>query len=96
MGPHYSGYPCFLLGTLRTNAYSSAGGAEVASETEQELRRYLEGVHFAANTEDLVSIAMSNGAPEELIEQLEDLPSKEFSDLEEVAEAMEELREDLR
>jgi hypothetical protein len=53
MGPHYSGYPCFLLGTLRTNAYSSAGGAEVASETEQELRRYLEGVHFVANTEDL-------------------------------------------
>jgi hypothetical protein len=25
----------------------------VASETEQELRRYLEGVDFAANTEDL-------------------------------------------
>jgi dsDNA-specific endonuclease/ATPase MutS2 len=68
----------------------------VASETERELRRYLEGVHFAANTEDLVSIAMSNGAPEELIEQLEDLPSKEFSNLEEVAEAMEELREDVR
>jgi 4-hydroxy-3-methylbut-2-enyl diphosphate reductase IspH len=68
----------------------------VASETEQELQRYLEGVHFAANTEDLISIAMSNGAPEELIEQLEDLPSKEFSNLEEVAEAMEDLREDLR
>jgi hypothetical protein len=40
----------------------------MASETEQELRRYLEGVHFVANTEDLVSVAMSNGAPEELIE----------------------------
>ncbi len=49
----------------------------MASETEQELRRYLEGVHFAASQEDLGSIAMSNGAPEELIEQLEDLPSKE-------------------
>ncbi len=43
----------------------------MASETDQELRRYLEGVHFAANTEDLVSIAMSNGAPEEFIDQLE-------------------------
>jgi 4-hydroxy-3-methylbut-2-enyl diphosphate reductase IspH len=64
----------------------------MASETEQELRRYLEGVHFAANTEDLVSIAMSNGAPKELIEQLEDLPSKEFSDLEEVAEVIDGLR----
>ena len=72
---------------------SSAGGTAMASETEQELRRHLEGVHFAANTEDLVSIAMSNGAPEELIEQLEELPRKEFTDLEEVVEAIEDLRE---
>jgi len=64
----------------------------MATETEQELRPYLEGVHFAANKEDLVSIAMSNGAHDELIEQLEDLPSKEFSNLEEVAEALEDLR----
>jgi hypothetical protein len=64
----------------------------MASETEQELRRHLQGVHFAANTEDLVSIAMSNGAPEEFIDQLEELPIKEFSDLEEVAEALAELR----
>ncbi len=65
----------------------------MASETEQELRRHLQGVHFAANTEDLVSIAMSNGAPEELIEQLEELPRKEFTDLEEVVEAIRDLRE---
>ena len=64
----------------------------MASETEQELRRYLEGVHFAANKEDLISLAMSNDAPEELIGQLEDLPRKEFSDLEEVAEAIDDLR----
>ncbi len=66
----------------------------MASETEQELRRHLEGVHFAASQEDLVSIAMSNDAPEELIEQLEELPRKEFSDLEEVAEAIDDLRAD--
>ncbi len=64
----------------------------MASETEQELRRYLEGVHFAANQEDLVAIAMSNGAPEEFIDQLEELPRKEFTDLEEVAEAIDDLR----
>ncbi len=64
----------------------------MASETEQDLRRYLEGVHFAASQEDLVSIAMSNGAPEGLIEHLEDLPRKEFSNLEEVAEAIDDLR----
>ena len=65
----------------------------MASETEQELRRHLQGVHFAPNTEDLVSIAMSNGAPEELIEQLEELPRKEFTDFEEVVEAIRDLRE---
>jgi phage gp36-like protein len=39
----------------------------------------------------LVSIAISNRAPEKLIEQLEDLPRSEFSDLEEVAEAIDDL-----
>ncbi len=64
----------------------------MAAEPQQELRRYLEGVHFAANTEDLISIAMSNGAPEELLELLEELPRQEFSDFEEVEEAIDDLR----
>ncbi len=65
----------------------------MASETEQELRRYLEGIDFAASQEDLVSMAMHNGAPEELIDELEELPRKEYEDLEEVVEAIEDLRE---
>lgn len=63
----------------------------MASETEQELQRYLEGIHFAAHQEDLVIAAMSNDAPEELIEQLEALPRKVFSDLQEVVEEIEDL-----
>jgi len=66
----------------------------MASETEQELRRHFEGVDFAANTEDLIAIAMHNGAPEEFIDQLEELPRQEFEDLEEVAEAIKDLRAD--
>ena len=85
----------FLIGYMKDNrVIYFAGGTDMASETEQELRRYLEGVHFAANTEDLVSTAMSNGAPEELIDQLEELPRKEFSDFEEVAEAIDDIRAD--
>jgi hypothetical protein len=66
----------------------------MASETEQELRRYLEGIDFAASQEDLVSIAMSNDAPEGLIDELEELPRKEYEDLEEVVEAIKDLREE--
>jgi Protein of unknown function (DUF2795) len=66
----------------------------VASETEQELRRHLEGVDFAANTEDLIAMAMHNSAPEDFIDQLEELPRKEFEDLEEVVEAIKDLRAD--
>jgi hypothetical protein len=66
----------------------------MASEIEQELRRHLEGVDFAANTEDLIAIAMNNGAPEDFIDQLEELPRKEFEDFEEVVEAIKDLRAD--
>jgi hypothetical protein len=71
-----------------------AGGTDVASETEQESRRHLEGVDFAANTEDLIAIAMNNGAPEDFIDQLEELPRKEFEDLQEVVEAIKDIRAD--
>ena len=64
----------------------------MASETEQEIRPYLEDVQFPASKNDLVSAARSSDAPEELIKQLVDLPIKEFSDLEEVAEEIEDLR----
>ena len=40
----------------------------MASETEQELRRHLEGIDFAANTQDLIAMAMHNGAPEDFID----------------------------
>ena len=80
-------FSVFLVGYMKDNrVLYCAGGPDVTS--------YLEGVHFAANTEDLVSTAMSNGAPEEFIDQLEELPRKEFSDLEEVAEAIDDLRAD--
>ena len=77
-----------------TRPINTNGGIGMASETEQELRRHLEGVDFAANTEDLIAIAMNNGAPEDFIDQLEELPRREFEDLEEVVEAIKDLRAD--
>ena len=66
----------------------------MAIRNRARLQRYLEGVDFAANTEDLIAIAMNNGAPEDFIDQLEELPRKEFEDLEEVVEAIKDLRTD--
>jgi hypothetical protein len=37
---------------------------------------------------------MHNGAPEEFVDQLEELPRKEFEDLEEAAEAIKDIRAD--
>jgi hypothetical protein len=60
-----------------------------ASETEQEVRRYLNDVQFPASKDDLVSAARSNDAPEELIKDLVmALTIREYSDLEDVAVAV--------
>jgi len=66
---------------------------DTASETEQEVRRYLNDVQFPASKDDLVSAARSNDAPEELIKDLVmTLTIREYSDLEDVAVAVGDLR----
>jgi hypothetical protein len=66
---------------------------DVAPETEQEVRRYLNDVQFPASKDDLVSAARSNDAPEELIKDLVmTLTIREYSDLEDVAVAVGDLR----
>ncbi len=65
---------------------------DVAPETEQEVRRYLNDIQYPASKDDLVSAARSNDAPEELINDLVTLTIREFSDLEDVAVAVDGLR----
>lgn len=65
---------------------------DVAPETEQEVRRYLNVVQFPASKDDLVSAARSNDSPEELIKDLVTLTIREYSDLEDVAVAVDGLR----
>jgi hypothetical protein len=65
---------------------------DIASETEQKVRRYLKDVQYPASKDDLVSAARSNDAPEELIERLVGLSIKEYSGSEEVAAAVDSRR----
>ncbi len=49
-----------------------------------DAHQYLEGVHYPASKEDLVSAAEDNGAPKELVERIGSLGRAEFSGPEEV------------
>ncbi len=64
---------------------------DAASETEQEVQRYLKDVQYPASKDELVSAARSNDAPEELIKKLVALTIREYSDLEDVAVAADNL-----
>jgi hypothetical protein len=74
----------------RGSARSSEKSEETAktSETEQEVRRYLEEVEYPASKDDLVSAARSNDVPEEFIKGLVALAIREYSDPEDVMMAL--------
>lgn len=50
----------------------------------EEAQKYLEGVDYPANKEDLASTAESNGAPDELVEMIRTMDKPEYSDQEAV------------
>jgi len=73
-------------GSARSSDKSEETGK--TSETEQEVRRYLDEVEYPASKDDLVSVARSNNVPEELIKGLVALAIREYSDPEDVAMAL--------
>ncbi len=74
----------------RGSARSSDKSEETAkiSETEQEVRSYLEEVEYPASKDDLVSAARSNDVPQEFIKGLVSLAIREYSDPKDVAMAL--------
>ncbi|MDP8951729.1 MAG: DUF2795 domain-containing protein [Actinomycetota bacterium] len=69
----------------------------MAPETEQNVRQYLQGTDYPASKDELFSAAESNGAPHGFFKRLAELPTREYSDHEDVAEALDGLRRsDLR
>ncbi len=60
----------------------------MASESEQNVQQYLQGVEFPATKDELVSAAQNNNAPQHFIEHLEGLrEGAEFRSASEVIEA---------
>ncbi len=64
----------------------------MATETQEHVNRYLEGVDYPASKDDLVSTARSNDAPRDFIKRLVDLPITEYLDPERVGQALDALR----
>ncbi len=53
-----------------------------------ELQKYLKGTDYPAKKEDLVSTAQGNGAPSEVMDQLQGLGEQEFSGPDQVMKAL--------
>ncbi len=50
----------------------------------EDARQYFEGLDYPVSKEDLISVAESNGAPDDLIERLGSLGRAEFSEPEDI------------
>lgn len=60
---------------------------EISDIDPGDLHQYLEGIDWPANKETVVESAKSNGAPEDMLEQMRNsLSGRNFSGPEEVAE----------
>lgn len=53
-------------------------------KTEATILRFLEGISFPAHKDDLVHAARKNGAPNDIVAALEQLPANELANEEEL------------
>ena len=53
-----------------------------------EVQKHLKGVNYPASKEDLISAAEGNGAPDELIQQLQAMGKEQFDGPSAVQEAL--------
>jgi hypothetical protein len=60
----------------------------MANSSPIEIQKYLKGVDYPANKQDLIEKAKSNGAKKDLISILEDLKEDAFANPAEVSKAV--------
>ena len=53
-----------------------------------EIEKYLAGVNYPANKADLITAAEDNGAPENIIDKIENLPGNDFETSKDVMRAL--------
>lgn len=56
-------------------------------KTEEDIRRFLGNVGFPAHKDDLIHAARKNGAPNDIVSSIEQIPVNEFRDMEQLLQA---------
>ncbi len=59
----------------------------VGGQSPANLEKFLKGVHYPAQKNDLVSTARDNGAPSELMDILRQMPEQQFGGPQDVMKA---------
>lgn len=59
----------------------------VGGDSPSNVQKYLKGMNYPAKKQDLVNQAKKNGAPEEVMQELQQFPNQEFSGPQDVMKA---------
>ncbi len=59
-----------------------------------KVTKYLKGIDFPANKDDLIDWAEDNEAPEDVIDMLEQLPDEEYESVSDVTRALSDVDEE--
>jgi hypothetical protein len=59
----------------------------VGGDSPANVQKYLKGVDYPAKKQDLVNQAKQNGAPQEVVQELQRFPNQEFSGPQDVMKA---------
>lgn len=68
----------------------------VGGKAPANLQSYLKGAHYPSGKDEIIEIARTNSAPDEIIELLQQMPQEEFGGPQDVMKAYGQLDEDER
>jgi hypothetical protein len=66
----------------------SVEGELVDLGSSGDMRQYLQGIDFPAGKEEVAARAEENGAPQDLVRQIRNVPAERFDSPEEVTQAV--------
>ena len=59
----------------------------MSGDSPATVQKYLKGIDYPVNKQDLVDQAKKNGAPQEVVQELQKFPNQEFNGPQDIAKA---------